>query len=292
MSIYVSNNVYLSASSGPGITSDNPIIGYNSVLTPDDITVPSTTSIRPPVNMWTPDTSIAWEGEAYSGVMATLTQNIVLANTGLVSVDYVGIAKHNLGTGEFVYKVQRSDDAITWFDVTPPKIKSTNNPIVEYFDPDNSPYFRIQIEKTATDIVAPIIAHVKLGVALVLQRRIYVGHSPASLAKNVKKQSYGSESGQYLGQVVIRSYRNTQVEQENNTPEFVRASVVPFINHVNGHNEESNTAQATFFFSWRPTKYPDDIIYGWTKDNIQPENQGGDSFGGRMKWGFSIEAIG
>ena len=41
----------------------------------------------------------------------------------------------------------------------------------------------------------------------------------------------------------------------------------------------------------RPRSYPQEIVYGWTNDNIQPQNTAGDGLGGRMSWGMSIEAI-
>lgn len=292
MSIYISNSLFLSQTLGSDFNANNPIIGYHSILTPSSITAPVSVSVRPAINAWSPDTSLVWEGEAYSGASTTFTQYLHLANTGSESVDYIGIARHNFGSEAYEYTIQSSDDGGTnWIDRSTPKIVSKDDAILEFFDARTSGIFRIKIEKTGTDIAAPIIGHVKLGRALVLQRRIYTGHEPATLARNVKKTTYGSESGQYLGQVVHRSYYKTSLTQENNSPAFVRNSVVPFINHVNGHNVVSDTAPATFFFAWRPSDYPDEVIYGWTNDNIQPENQGGDSMGGRMKWGMSIEAI-
>ena len=93
MSIYISNSLYLSGSGD--YNANNPIVGYHSVLTPDDITVDGTTSIRPAFNAWTPDTALVWEGQAYSGTSATLTQYVTLANTNNVLVDYIGIGRHN-----------------------------------------------------------------------------------------------------------------------------------------------------------------------------------------------------
>ena len=290
MSIYISNSLYLSGTTE--YDANNPIVGYHSVLTPDDITVPETTSLRPAFNAWTPDTALVWEGEAYSGVSATLIQYIELANTNNVLVDYIGIGRHNFGDNGYEYTIQYSDDGgAVWLDASVPRIVGTNDSIMHYFDARTSGLFRIKIEKTGTDIAAPIIGHIKLGVALVLQRRIYVGHAPATLAKNVKRSVYGSENGQYLGQIIQRSYYKSEIKQENNTPDFVRTKIVPFINHVNGQVVVNNTAPATFFFAWRPSDYPDEVIYGWTSDNIQPQNQGGDRLGGRMSWDCSIEAV-
>lgn len=291
MSIYISNSLYINGGLGDDFNANNPIIGYHSVLTPDDITVTGTSSVRPPINAWTPDTALVWEGQAYSGASATLTQYLDLANPNQSEVDYIAIGRHNFYTGGYTYTVQASADGVSWDNVTSPNSVGTNDAIIHYFNVRNNPYFRIKITRTGTDIPAPIIGHVKLGVALVLQRRIYVGHRPATLAKNVKKTIYGSESGQYLGQIVHRSYYTSEINQENNSPLFVRTKIVPFINHVNGHTVTANTSPATFFFAWRPSDYPSEVIYGWTSDNIQPENKGGDRLGGRMSWSCSMEAV-
>lgn len=291
MSIYISNNIYLSGGIGEDFNANNPIIGYHSILTPSDITVTGTSSVRPPVNAWTPDTALVWEGQSYSGASSTLIQYLNLGNPSGDEVDYIAIGRHNFYTGNYAYTIQASDDGVSWDNVSNPMVVGSNDAIIHYFNARTNIYFRIKIEGSGTLIPAPIIGHVKMGVALVLQRRIYVGHSPATLAKNVKKTTYGSESGQYLGQVIHRSYYTCEISQDNNSPLFVRSKIVPFINHVNGHTSIEDTAPATFFFAWRPSDYPSEVIYGWTNDNIQPENKGGDGLGGRMSWSCSVEAV-
>lgn len=290
--IYISNSLYISLIQSSGdFNGNNPIIGYHSVLTPDDIRVVESTSQLPPQNMWTPDTSTVWIGQAYSGAPSTVERIIYLDNPLLASVDYVGIARHNLGDTGWEYIVQSSVDGVVWADITAPKIIATNAAIISCFDPRTNPFFRIKLTTTASEVTAPIIAHVKMGVALILQRRIFDGVEPPTLSPKVRRESLGSESGQYLGQIVTRKYHTASCQQENNTPEFVRTKIVPFINHINGDVVVNDTAQATFFFAWRPMSYPDEVIYAWTSDHITPQIQTGDSYGGLMKWGFNMEAI-
>ncbi len=293
MSIYISNSIYLSGTPSNGdINANNPIIGYHSILTPDDISSSYASDEGPNINMWSPDTSTMWIGETLDDDNPTnISQYVRLYNPNNETVDYIGIAKHNIGSLGYAYKIQYSDDGLTWTDITSDAIPSSDDSILVYFDSSSHAQYRVLISTYGVTMKKPRIAHIKLGRALVLQRRIYVGHMPATLAKNVKKTTHGSESGQYLGQVVHRSYYQTSLSQENNSPAFVRENIVPFINHVNGHTVTENTAPATFFFAWRPSDYPDEVIYGWTGDNIQPENQGGDTLGGRMSWSCNIEAV-
>ncbi len=289
MSIYITNSSFLGGS-GDDFNANNPIVGYHSVLTPSDITAPLGSS-RPGINMWSPDTSVSWLGDDNS------TQSVTLSNTSNEIVNYLGIAKHNLASEEFEVKFQYFDGS-GYVDMSDFTIYSNDGSIMLYFDDSTYSSFRIVIRSTNLDPsdpaisnVRPIIGHVKLGKALVLQRRIYVGHRPATIAKKVARVTHGSENGQYLGQIVKRSFYTSEISQENNSPSFVREHIVPFINHINGDVVIEDTAPATFFFAWRPSDYPDEVVYGWTMDQISPENQGGDTMGGRMSWNCSIEAV-
>lgn len=290
MSIYISNSLYLGSGLGADFNENNPIIGYHSVLLPSDFTASSPVTGRPAANMWTPDTASVWQGNAYSGAVADYEETIEISNSNNTVVNYLGIAKHNFGTGGYTYVFQYSEDSgVSWDDLTTPRIVANNNAILEYFDDVTYGLFRIKLTKEdVTSVAAPIIAHIKLGAALILQRRIYVGHKPATIAKKVKKITNGSENGQYLGQEVIRSYYTTECSQDNNTPAFVREKVAPFISHINGDVVVQGSAPASFFFAWRPTDYPEEVVYGWTSDNIEPENE---KSNGMMKWSFGMEAV-
>lgn len=290
--IYISNNLFLTGLA-EGINANNPLIGWHSILRPWDIVADEDPENpgRLAVNMWNPDTASVWSGESQASFPAPISVDyeILLNNPNNEVVDYLGIAKHNFGTQGYTYRFQESTDGgNTWGTITGPKIFGNDNAIIEYFEPRTSGLFRILLQKTGNIVIGPIIAHIKLGEIMVLQRRIYVGHRPATLSRKVKRITNGSESGQYLGQEIVRSYYTASLEQRNNTPEYVRQEVKPFIDHVNGHNVVSDTAPSTFFFAWRPGDYPDEVIYAWTRDNIEPENE---QSNGLMKWSFDMEGV-
>jgi hypothetical protein len=275
------------------VNANNPVIYFQSVLEPDDISGPNN-SARPPQNAWSPDTSSAWEGVGVpSGPVFPYEEAIEFHNKNLVSIDYFAVAGTNfsemLAAGVDI-TVDVSANAVNWSNIA--TITSDNNSahVVE-FAARSDEYFRINFFLSfAEEVPPPIISHVKLGNRLVLQRRNYDGYSP-SLAPMVVRNSIVSDSGEYLGDIVTRKKRTQEIDQQNNTPEFVRTEIVPFINHVNGEPVENNTAPSTFFYAWRPGDYPDEVVYAWVRGNIQPVNQGGDSLGGMMAWSVSIEAL-
>lgn len=267
MSAYVSNGPYLSGAS----LYNHPIILWHSILLVGDITTDGAAANRPALNMWNPDTSSVWQGADAA------EQYINLANGGGANVNCLGIAKHNFGSGRIRYQLQESPDGVTWDDLTTLRTPADNNAILLHFDDTSRAFFRLRLVPQET--TAPVVAHIKLGPALILQRRIYVGHAPATLVKHASRITNGSENGQYLGAIVTRQWHETSVSQENNTPQFVRSQVVPFIEHAH---------TGTFFFAWRPIDYPLEVIYGWTDDNIHPDNQRPNGY---MQWGFKMQGV-
>lgn len=274
--IYISNALYLANLEAQGT---KPVIGWHSIVTRDTIAATSQLTDRPVENLWTPDTSMCWEG------LSTGTMYITIDNPTAEPVNYIGIAKHNFGSGEVAYTLQESTDEFSWTDVFAEKVVTTDRAIIHHFDATDSPYFRLKMVATAE---APIIAHLKLGSLLILERPMYVGHSPATLSPKAKRIANGSESGQYLGQVVTRRWYQSECKQENCDPSWVRSNLVEFINHVQVGRNDDGTAQGTFFFAWRPADYPDEVIYGWTNDDIEPSNQRAN---GMMQYSFSIQGV-
>lgn len=293
MSILISNLAFLTSIGQQN--SNNPLVFYKSILLPEDITADEWEINRPAVNLWNPDTSSFWQGTSASGSpAASSTQYIYLANPNGLIVDYIAVAKHNLGSLLFNYTIQFSNDGVTWGDLYASRLITNDGPIIDYFNSATSRIFRIKLTKTLlgspATIAPPIIAHIKMGRATILQRRNFTGHKPPiNTSKKIIKN--GSDSGQYLGSVVVRSYRTGQIQQENNTGDFVREEVAPFIDHCNGTPAIDGTAPSTFFYAWRPSDHPDEVIYAWADDIQTPENQGGNLSGGFMKWGMTLGAI-
>lgn len=281
-----------------GQTVNNPLIFYRSVLRPHDIVASTYAGDRPPVNMWNPDTASVWQGGSYSGSPSvSATEYITLANPTTSMVNYVAIAGHNLGDQMWTCQIERSlNDGSTWTAITSAQTILSNEPIVFFFDSQNIlSIFRIKLSLTVTGspaLIKPaIIAHIKMGVPLVLYRRIFSGFEP-SLIKKSKTIHNGSDSGQYLGQVVIRSYRETsEIQQKNQPYQYVRNEIVPFLNHCNGQPFFTDTAASTFIAAWRPQKHPSELVYGWATDIKYPTNESGNSAGGFMEWGISVGAI-
>jgi len=261
--------------------SNNPVIGWHSVLTTANITAESSTSARPVINLWSPDTAALWEPDSDASYL-------LLENPDGVQVDYIGIARHNLGSLGIELQVESSDDAgATWDEIVPQHVIGDDSAIIQHFTATNAHLFRVNFVQP-DDGIRPILAHIKLGKLLQLQRSIYVGHKPAALAQYAEGTTQTSESGQYLGRINTAKWRKASVSQTNVTADFVYTYVAPFAAHANNTAPDDGTAQGPYFFAWRPLSHPADTLYGWTHGTIHPDNQ---QPNGMMGFSFDIEAI-
>lgn len=285
--IFISNSAFI-AGIFPDFNRNNPLVFYKSVLRVEDIIATTYNSSRPGINLWNPDTSSVWESGGGSG-SAEFT--IVLNNVGSTQVNYIAICRHNLADQSWTVTYERSNDGgSTWTAITGASHAIVDNtPHVVFFNPVSSANFRIRLNCTATTINPAVISHVKMGVATPLQRRIYSGIEPSITTKKRVIEN-GSENGQYLGQVTLRSYREAQIQQQNNTSQFVRDEVIDFINHCNGEPFYTDSAASTFVYAWRPTKRPAELVYGWATSISYPVNTNGTESGGMMDWSVNIGA--
>jgi hypothetical protein len=267
--IHISNNLYLSDQQS---LLGNPIIGYQSILTIDNVSADSDPEETPVINLVNEQTNQFWE----SG--STDEQYIYFENTGLDQIDYIGIVRHNFGTGQVVYQLQATtaDSPEVWIDITQDNLPGDDNAIFHFFDEVD--YARLRLRMLPTD-TAPMIAHIKLGLALTLPQSIYVGHRPVTLSRKTDVVNLTSENGQFLGRIVKRQYLKTSFDMTHILPDFYRESVDPFVEH---------STTGAFFFAWRPVQYPREVGFGWADVDISPENQ---MSNGMMQFGVSMTAI-
>lgn len=106
----------------------------------------------------------------------------------------------------------------------------------------------------------------KLGRVLEMQRSIYSGHTPITLAPKHAVRNNLSESGQFLGASVKRTGYATSYEWNNLSPIWYRDKFDAFVKSIPRANP--------FFIAWNPLKYPLEVAYCWATGDISPTNTG------------------
>lgn len=238
---------------------NSPLIGYQNLLTINNVVVSSENPDFPVVNLANVITAPIARWEANDDGPQTITVTV----NSIEDIDYVAIARHNLGstqrpiiiegasTGEIlVQETLLPDDAPAIFRFTPQSISTLN--------------FSIGESNLGSGSDPASIAIMYIGKLLPLQRRIYVGHTPIKYGRSQNIINGKTEAGDFLGRIVISEQNGTTVDLQNLTPSWYRSSLDPFI---------KASKEVPFFFAWRPGDYPNEVGFAWMTNDPQPSNQ-------------------
>ena len=266
--IVISSSVVLTASE---ITDTrNPRIGWKNIVTAGNVSADEESDAEPVVNIANPATYLRWRGET------TAEQAVQVTLVAAQDVNYFAIARHNLGTSGATLAFQYSSDGSSWTDAISPLVLSTDNVVIYEFDTVFARLFRLLITPGSEP---PSIAVLHIGETLVLQRRIYVGHTPLPYGRKTTVSNGRSESGEFLGRTLRRQFLESSVDLQNLTPAWYRQHMDPFV-------EAARTRP--FFWAWRPAQYPSEVGYAWLTDDVKVSNQRPNGF---MQLSFSMQGV-
>jgi len=242
MSVIIAGN----ARSGQFETPPNHArIGYDNALRSASWSASSSEADFPPEALGNAMTVRRWRATGD-------TNESVTANFSSQTVNYVGIAAHNLRGADVSIEV--------------------NGQATASFSPTGTQAIMVLFEaRTATSIkltvngVTPEIGVLYAGNLLVMERPFFSGHTPVRLARTTVTRPRQSESGEYLSMTRRRRGFETSASWQHLSDEFYRESFDPFVEHA---------TTRPFFFAWNPDEHPDDVVYAWTSDEIRPSYMG------------------
>lgn len=266
--IVISSSVVLS--SVDQIDGRNPRICYHNLVTAQNLLASASALDEPVVNVANPTTYLAWRGTN------TAQHWIEMALGNADEVNYFAIARHNFGTIGATVQFQYSNDNSNWTDATLPYIPNTDHVIIQEFDTVFARFFRLLITPGSA---APSVAVLYIGRSLVLQRRIYVGHTPFTMDRKTTISNGRGETGHFLGRVLRRRFYENGVSLQNLTPLWYRQNFEPFA-------EAAETLP--FFWAWRPSQYPNECGYAWLTADVNASNQRAN---GMMQVSFNMQGI-
>ncbi len=243
-----------------GYNENNPIIGWDNQLTAANVVADSEDINYPATNLANPATIPL---QSWKAAALTSPQYITITPAGTSPIDYMGIAGHNLGTIGAVLTVQYelASNIGVWVDAatfTP----AGDSPIIVRFEPQF--ITRIRLKLVLSTVFLPSIAAIYVGKLIVMQRRIYVGHTPITMARQSTYYSPLSESGKFLGRLLIRRGLSSNANFQNLTPGWYRTYLEPAI---------AANMDRPFFFAWRPGTYPLEVGFVWLTSDPKPTNQ-------------------
>lgn len=274
MSVVISSSYVLSNSiSGGGtITADNPLIGYDNIVNTGSISTTTEDPDFPATNLANPATHLRWLG---LGGSPTSDEYVTVTNAVVQDIDYIAIARHNLFTAQIAISVEYFNGS-SWVELVAPVILPNDGPALFRFPKLAYAQIRLRLQ---TGNALPTIAVVYSGELLVMQRRMYVGHTPINMGRSTMQASLRSISGNFLGRIVLGRKVSTRASFQNLTPAWYRTYLAPFV---------LAAEEIPFFFAWRPSTYPNEVGYAWLSDDAIPQNQRSN---GMMQIEFSLEGV-
>lgn len=176
-------------------------------------------------------------------------------------IDTIAIAAHTLGTegASFVISVFFTDVA-EWFDVYSDTATSDEPIVLPLFAPVTTvSQVRITIDKQAE------IGVIYIGERLLMPLTIYGGHTPDTLGRTVEFTTAESVTGNFLGRTVERSGYEVSYS-------FKYLGAAWYRQHFDKFARDA--IRNPFFIAWYPSRYPKEVVYGWTDKPIVPNNSG------------------
>lgn len=252
--IVISSAVVL-ADVADALSLDHPIIGWRNVVTAATIAADAAAANFPASNLANPATHLEWRGASAVLQYLTITTNEV------DPIDYVAIARHNFFSAEISVSIE-GFIASVWTEIVQPVMLPDDGPALFRFTAQSLSQVRIKLA-SGSDI--PRAAVVYCGKLLVVERRIYVGHTPMPHARKSNIANGRSEAGNFLGRIVLGSWRESTVPLSLISPAWYRANMDPFL---------AVAKDTPFFFGWRPQSYPREVGYGWLTDDPMPTPDG------------------
>lgn len=249
---------------------DNPRIGYDSLVTAGSLSSDEENSDFPISNLENDASYPPWKGET------TGAQTITLSLSGAQAVDYIGLARHNFGTAGITYTLQHSNSSGgPWTNIVNAS-PTDDRPILHQFTETTDQFFRLSLSGGSA---VPELAVWFIGQILVVERRIYVGHSPVTLSPQRRVSTGRSENGQFLGRIRRATTYRSRISLQNLDADWYRNNLDPFVQIVDNQ---------AFFWAWRPDSFSDEVAYCWADEEPQPANQRSN---GMMQWDLAVQGL-
>jgi hypothetical protein len=111
----------------------------------------------------------------------------------------------------------------------------------------------------------PTVGKLFAGPVLEMIRPFYRGHSPIMLSRDSTIIPSMSESGEWIGNSLIRQGRSASFSWDNLPAPWYRANFDPLVEHL---------TRKPCFIAWNPLRFPGDVVLAASDGDISPTNSG------------------
>ena len=229
-----------------------PLFGWHNLVTISNIVADQELDDFPVTNLANPQTNSVWK----SG--STAEQTIEVTLSGGEEIDYVGVARHNWGSG----RVRVSIDAMSgepgaeWETVKDETYLGDDLPSMLMFEPNFYVGVRITL---VPESAAPQAAVLYVGKSMRMPTGIPPGHSPLIDALEVEMSRPMSQNGEFIGDIVLAERHQSSVDFRLIPGSWYRTYMRPFLSQ-----------RAPFFFAWSPEMHPLECVFAKLTNDPKP----------------------
>lgn len=255
--IVISNNIVL----GAGESLATPIFGWRNLVTATNVSATTEHPDHPAANLANPSTALRWLASPGSPAG---DEYLTVAINSVDPVDYLAIARHNLGSASCVVSVEGASEMTgspeepDWQELVQEVMLPDDGPALFRFTPQALTHIRLKIQP-GSDV--PTVAVLYVGKLLVAERGIASDHTPINFGRVEDRVNAVSENGQFLGRIILSESRQASLSFRHLTPGWYRQHMDPFI---------KASGEKPFFVAWKPQEFPRDVGYCWMTNQPQP----------------------
>lgn len=235
------------------VDENRPIICYENHVTTSNLVADQEDADYPATNLANPLTNSLWK----SG--STADQYLTVTLSGGDEVDYVGIARHNFGSGAVLVSIEAitDEEGAEWEEVVGEQDLGNDSPALFVFEPGFFVSVRVKLQP---DAVAPQAAVLYLGKSLRMQKGLQPGYVPLSLARTRDVLNGTAMNGDFGGSIVMSQRLGSAASFKALGGSWYRETMQPFV----------DVCRDPFFFAWRPVSFPLEVAYAWALSDPQP----------------------
>ena len=253
MTLFISPSLVISPADN--FPANYPLFGWHNVVTFSGLAASSAATGYPVTNLSTVSTIDRWRAADTSEQLVTVT--------GLdAAIDYVGIARHNLGSAGIVVSVETlaADIGADWEEVFAGVLPGNDTDLMLQFDA--APVIGARLRLAAGDAAAEM-AVLRIGKALRAQRGLQTDFVPFDRAVTTDKLDGENEYGDYLGTIITRQQIATTATINHLTDAWYEANMAQMVRALNEGDP--------FFFVADPVARPDLVGYCRVAGTARPK---------------------
>lgn len=211
--------------------------------------------------------STEWEAPNFMVVLG-------LVLTAPATATAIGIANHNFN-GTTTISLSVSDDGGSTYQPVGTFLPTPGHTFLATFAPATGAHWLIEIGAQP----GLKIGYLAFGQVIDFERGVYAGVNPIPMAKDTTVMVGDGSGGQHVGDTIIRERTSQGVTVTNLSAQWVRLYGGPLALALRNKS---------VFYAWRLSKYPQDVMYGWSEDDAQMTHTGPRDL---MDWSINIRGI-